>query len=228
MSNRRDIQFMYNPHNKATVLDCNFVVDSTNGNGFGIRSLKKSGRIATVFMHTTVTPGTADNGQVNPNPESGIIVVTLQDNYNSYLGGYSGFNGPLSGSNISISTGSSLTIGAPYVIVSLGTTTTAQWQAVGLATSIAPTVGASFIASATSGSGTGVVQAPLSTGSGIDHIETVGDPNQMNNSNTGIILGSGVGMQLILACYKNTALTAPSNNTVIGLNFYLNNSQTGV
>ena len=229
MANRRDIQFTKNPHNEASILDCSFIVDSTNGNGFGVRSLKKSGRIATVFMHTTVTPGTAANGQVNPNPESGIIVVTLQDNYNTYLGGYAGFSGPLSGSNISISGSSVMTIGHPYVITSVGTSTQANWQAVGLPSSIAAAVGVSFIASVTGGGiGTGTVQAPASAGAGIDHIETVGDPNLMNNSLGATIIGGGIGMQFVLACYKNTALTAPSDNTVIGLNFYLNNSAFGV
>lgn len=228
MSNRRDIQFHYSPHNKATVLDCSFIVDSTNGNGFGVRSLKKSGRIATVFMNTSATPGTALNGQVNPNPQAGIIVVTLQDNYNTYLGGYSGFAGPLSGTPITIATGSSLTAGHPYVITSLGTTTQANWQAVGLSSSIKAAVGVSFIASATSGSGTGTVQAPAAAGAGIDHVEVVGDSNLMNNVLGATIVGGGIGMQLILACYKNTVLTAPAAGTVIGLNFYMNNSAQGV
>lgn len=228
MSNRRNIQFMYSPHNKPTVLDCSFVVDSANGNGFGIRSLKKSGRIASVFMHTTATPGTASNGQVNPNPQSGIIQVTLQDNYNAYLGGYSGFNSPLSGSNISISTGSSLTAGHLYVIVSLGTTTQAQWQAVGLSPSIKAAVGVSFIATATSGSGTGVVQTFATAGSNIDHIESVGDSNLMNNVLGATIAGGGIGQMFQLICLKGNALQAPADNTVIGLNFYMNDSAQGV
>lgn len=228
MSSRRDIQFMYSPHNKATVLDCSFIVDSTNGNGFGVRSLKKSGRIATVFMHTSATPGTASNGQLNPNPESGVIVVTLQDNYNVYLGGYSSFAGPLSGTPITIVTGSSLTVGNPYIITSVGTTTQAQWQAAGLSPSIKAQVGVSFIAKATSGLGTGTVQAPAAAGAGIDHIEVLGDANLMNNSLAATIISAGIGMQLILACYKNTVLTAPAAGTVVGLNFYLNNSAQGV
>lgn len=228
MSNRRDIQFTYNPHNKATVLDCSFIVDSTNGNGFGLRSLKKSGRIASVFMNTSSTPGTADNGQVNPNPIAGLIQVTLQDNYNAYLGGYSGFVSPLSGSSINISTGSSLTAGHLYVIVSLGTTTQAQWQAIGLSPSIQAAVGVSFIATATSGTGTGVVQTFATAGSNIDHIEVVGNANLMNNTLGATIVSGGIGMILQLACFKASALTAPAAGTVIGLNFYLNNSAQGV
>jgi len=222
MSNRRDIQFTFNPHNKATVLDCSFIVDHSNGNGFGIRSLKNSGRIATVFMNTSATPGTASNGQLNPNPQAGIIVVTLQDNYNRYLGGYSGMSVALSGSNIS----SGMTVGHAYVITSLGSSTAAQWQAAGLPAQIVPAVGASFIAAATSIAGGGAVQA-VSGSSGIDHIEVVGDANQMN-SNGAAIASGGVGMQLILACYSGGVLTAPADGTVIGLNFYMNNSAQGV
>jgi hypothetical protein len=159
MSNRRDIQFTYNPHNKLTLLDCNFVVDSTNGNGFGIRSLKKSGRIASVFMHTTATPGTSASGQLNPNPIAGLITVSLQDNYNTYLAGGAGFVCPTSGSPISISGSSVLTAGQAYIIVSLGSTTQAQWVAAGLQSQIQAAVGASLIASGTGGfSGTGQLQ----------------------------------------------------------------------
>lgn len=229
MSNRRDNQFTFNPHNKLTLLDCNFIVDSTNGNGFGARSLNQSGRIATAFMHTTVTPGTTPNGQTNPNPEAGIIIVTLQDNYNKYISGTAGFIAPLSGSSISISGSSVLTVGAPYVITSLGTTTQAQFVAAGLSPSITAAVGVSFIAKITGGgSGTATVQAPAATGSGIDHIEVIGNANLMNNTQQGTIQGFGVGTQFILACYHNGTLTAPANGTVIGLTFAMNNSQQGV
>lgn len=225
MSNRRDIQFTFNPHNKGTLLDCNFVVDSTNGNGFGIRSLKQSGRVATAFMHTSAAPGTAYNGQVNPNPIAGIIQVTLQDNYNTYLGGSAGFVSPLSGTPILVTAG--LTVGHAYVITLVGTTTQAQWQALGLSPTIPAAPGVSFIAiTAVAGVGTGVVEQTVSAG--IDHVEVIGDPNSMNNEAQGSIIGAGAGMILILACYKNTVLTAPADGTVIGLQFYMNNSDVGV
>jgi hypothetical protein len=222
MSNRRDIQFHYSPHNKATVLDCSFIVDHTNGSGFGIRSLKKSGRVATVFMNTSATPGTSTNGQINPNPAAGYILVTLQDNYNTYLGGYSGFVSPPSGSPIS----SGLTVGQAYTIASVGASTQAQWVAAGLAPQIAAAPNASFIAKATSIAGGGTALATQF--SGIDHIEVVGDANQMNNTLQGAVQGFSVGQSFILACYKNGVLTAPTDNTVIGLNFYMNNSAQGV
>lgn len=224
MSNRRDIQFMYSPHNKPTVLDCNFIVDAANGNGFGIRSLKKSGRVSSVFMHTSSTPGVADNGLTNPNPLAGYINVTLQDNYNTYLGGYSGFVSPISGTPVLVTAG--LALHQMYVITLVGTTTQAQWQTLGLPSYIKAAVGVSFIAkTATAGVGSGVVETTVT--SGIDHIEVVGNSNLMNSTGSNV-QGKGIGMTLNLACYAAGVLTAPADGSVIGLNFYLNNSAQGV
>lgn len=293
MSNRRDIQFTYNPHNKLVLLDCNFVVDSTNGNGAGIRSLKRSGRIGYVFMNTSaaftgtshtstlidgIASGTANlavgmpvqgsgipalttiasivsSGSItlsaatsssttgsityqvqgSPNPAAGYIYVQLQDNYNSYLFGGAGFAAPISGTPINVTTG--VTAGLAYIIASLGTTTTAQWNKIGVPANITPAVGVSFIAPVTTtATGTGVIEVPGTNGSGVDHIEVIGDSNQMNSNgafvagpNSAISAnGSAQGMQFILACYKNGTLTAPANNSTIGLTFGLNNSAQGV
>lgn len=49
MANRRDSQFLWTPHLKSTLLDCSFVISSTNIDGTGISDLKKSGRIAQVL-----------------------------------------------------------------------------------------------------------------------------------------------------------------------------------
>jgi hypothetical protein len=209
---------IYIPHVKPVLLDCNFVVDSTNGNGYGLRNIKGA-YISTVYMHTSTTPVAG-----SPNPEAGIIYVQLDDNYNTYLGGFSGFSNPLSGTPITVSTGSSLTIGAPYTITSLGTTTQAQWVALGVPSTITAAPGVAFIAAATSGSGTGTVQAPLSTGAGIDHMELIGDPSTMNSNNP--VPGSG--LTLMFACYKNGVLTAPANGTVISMAFYMNDSSVAV
>lgn len=224
MSNRRDNQFTWNPHNRATVLDCNFIVDAANGNGFGIRSLKKSGRVSSVFMHTSSTAGVSDNGLTNPNPLAGYINVTLQDNYNTYLGGYSGFVSPISGTPVLVTAG--LVLHQVYVITLVGTTTQAQWQTLGLPSYIKAAVGVSFIAkTATAGVGSGVVETTVT--SGIDHIEVVGNSNLMNSTGANV-QGKGVGMTLNLACYAAGVLTAPADGSVIGLNFYLNNSAQGV
>jgi hypothetical protein len=54
MANARYTQFFYTSHKKPVLLDCNFIVDQTNGNGLGIRSLKGQG-ISNVFMNTTAS-----------------------------------------------------------------------------------------------------------------------------------------------------------------------------
>jgi hypothetical protein len=103
---------------QPVLIDCNFVVDPANGNGLGVRNLKGQG-VENVFMHTTATPGKGANGYLNPNPASGYALVQLSSNYNRYLGGFSGFVSPLTGSAIDINA-TALTIGDPYVITSVG------------------------------------------------------------------------------------------------------------
>jgi hypothetical protein len=186
----------------------NFIVDPANGNGLGIRSLKVTGQnpdiVKNVFMHTTATPAAG-----NPNPLAGFILIQFNESYLGYGGGSFGFVSPLSGSNISISAG--VTQGQAYAITSLGTTTAAQWQAIGLPLGITPAVGAAFIASVTGdGVGTGTVQVP--SASGITGIEVVGDPNQ-----TCDVAAANAGAWLVIQCLSGSTLTAPATGTVIGL-----------
>lgn len=217
MSNRRYIQFFQTLHKSPVLLDCNFVVDSTNGNGLGLRSLKGPG-IANVYMHTSATAAAG-----NPNPAAGYIYVQLQDNYNRYYGGFSGQVAPVSGTPINVTTG--VTAGLVYVIVSVGTTSAAQWQKLGLPVGTAPAVGVSFVAIATTtATGSGVIEVPATAGSGIDHIEVIGDANLSIVSSGPSVLGQGSGAYLILACYKNGVLTAPTNGSAVGLSFYMGNS----
>ena len=108
----------YSMLSKPVLLDCNFVVDSTNGNGLGIRSLKGQG-VENVFMHTSATPGKGPNGLLNPNPASGYAWIQLSYNYRRYYGGAWGFVSPTSGGTLAIN-GSALTIGNPYIIASIG------------------------------------------------------------------------------------------------------------
>jgi hypothetical protein len=103
----------------------NFIVDAANGNGLGVRSVKSNGYVDNVFMHTSAAPG-INNGKLNPNPANGVIMVQFKNNFNKYLGGTMGFVSPVSGSPLTATVA-----GTAYVIVSLGTATLAQWQAVG-------------------------------------------------------------------------------------------------
>jgi hypothetical protein len=184
----------------------NFVVDSANGNGLGLRSLK-SNCLASAFMHTSASPLAG-----NPNPIAGLIILNFSAPFSGYNTGTFGFVAPISGTPINVTSG--LTLGHAYIITSVGTTTPAQWQALGLPTNVVPAVGASFVAiTASAGSGTGVVETQLAGGAGVDHLEIIGDPN------TSVVTNNTSGGQMILQAMKNTALTAPNDNTVIGFTF---------
>jgi hypothetical protein len=211
---------IYSMHVQPVLLDCNFVVDSSNANGLGIRSLKGPA-VQAVYMHTSSTPATG-----NPNPAAGYIVVQLADNYNRSFSGFNAIVSPLSGSNLLVAS-AGLTVGLPYVISVLGTTTTDAWHALGVPAGVTPAVGVAFVAAATSALGTGAVQVPAAAGSGIFSIETVGDPNLSLAPNP--TANQGFGGQIILRCLKDSAadapvIGAPADGTVISLAFYLSNS----
>jgi hypothetical protein len=205
-------------HVKPVLLDCNFVVDSTNGNGLGIRSLKGPA-ITAVYMHTSATPDAK-----NPNPAAGTIVVQLDDKYNRSFSGFNAIVSPVSGTPIVVTAaGSHLVYGSPYIIVSLGTTTTAEWHSLGVPAGVTPAVGVSFIQTNMTGLGTGsgAVETTATSGSGIASIETVGDPNLSCNPSP----SANKGATFILQCRDYTgALAAPAPGSVISLSFYLSDS----
>jgi hypothetical protein len=217
----------------------NFIVDSTNGNGLGIRSLKSNGYVESVFMNTSATPGTVAN-ITNPNPLAGYALMRFKNNFRYYLGGFSGQVPPLTSTSTT-----ALTAGHVYVITSVGTTTLAQWLAVGLFPGInstasstgstpavqTPTVGMTFVATVTasiSGTGTvgvpGVMVAPF--------VSVVGDPNQaITNTSLATYAGAQVMVQFSgPTSGTNTALipTAPANGTVIGMRFDFDASTTTI
>jgi len=226
---------IYSMHVKPVLIDCNFIVDSTNGNGLGIRSLKGP-MVQNVFMHTTQTPGVGNSNPntpniaiTNPNPASGTIVVQLQDGFNRSLSGFSSLVSPTSGSDVKIDN-SAMTAGVAYVITTLGNATAAKWHAIGVPAGVTPAVGVSFIAASNGGTGntlTSRVQTAADAGSGIFSIETVGDPNlsiaPVPTAN------QGFGAQFILECRKDSSadaptVAAPADGTVISLSFYLSDS----
>lgn len=229
MANRRFTQFYNTLHKMPVQLDCNFIVDPANGNGLGIRSLKGPG-IANVFMNTSA-PLT---GSGNPNPIAGYIYVQFQDNYNYYYFGSSGFVSPLSGSNIAVDASDALlTAGHVYTITVVGTSTAADWIALGVPKGISPAPGVSFVALATgAGAGNGQVQSSATAGSGIDNIEVIGNPNTTLSYQGGTVLGSKGGSYMILACYAATnsstttkIVKAPATGSVVGLSFVFSNSR---
>jgi hypothetical protein len=205
-------EYIFNLHGMPVLLDCNFVVDSTNGNGLGLRNLKGPG-IAAVYMHTSASPAPG-----NPNPAPGYFEVQFDQSYFRYYGGFEGFVAPVSGTPLT-----STTAGTAYVIVSLGTTTTAQWQAAGLPVGVVPAVGAAFIATATGAiGGTGAVEVPSTNGSGVGYVELVGDPNM-----TLIMKGPQQRNPYLIGRFMGgtpPVATAPADGSVCGMAFYLSNS----
>lgn len=204
---------IYSMHVSPVLIDCNFVVDSTNGNGLGIRSLKGPA-VQAVYMHTSATPASG-----NPNPASGSILVQLTDPYNRSLSGFNAIVSPISGTPLT-----STTAGVPVVIVSLGTATVAQWQAKGLPRGITPAVGVSFVPTA-SGliGGSAAVEIAAALGSGVASIEILGDPNLSIAPNPSA--NQGYGASFIMQCRDYAgAIVAPADGSVISLSFYLNNS----
>lgn len=202
-------------------LQCNFIVDSANGNGLGIRSLKGAG-VANIFMHTSATPALGNYGVLNPNPGAGIIVVQLQNQFNGVISILGGQVSPVSGTPLT-----AVTAHGAYTIVSLGTATAAQWLAVGLPLGVIPAVGQSFIAttSATIG-GSAAVETP--SVSGVLTVEAIGDPNAMlQNLNVYQNGGGQILLQTLSATSSSVTTpvaTAPANGTVISLQLLMSNS----
>lgn len=208
------------------LLDCNFIVDSTNPDG--VRSLKGPG-IEAVYMHTGTTPSAE-----NPNPAAGYAVIKFQDNYKRLFGVYGGTVSPTSGSSLLVAS-AGLSVGAVYVITILGTTSTAQWNALGVPVGTTPAVGVAFVAKATSATGTGAVQLPLATGAGVLVADVIGNTNLQLNSSLPNIAGQQSGSYAIvrfLGATNSSTTTlvakAPANETVVQLSFYLSNSKIQV
>jgi len=205
---------------------CNFIVDSTNGNGFGTRSLKSNGYVEAVFMHTTQTPGRSSGGNLNPNPAAGYAQVIFKNNFNYYLGGFSGQITPLTSTSTTATTA-----GNVYVITALGTATLAQWQAAGLPAGLVPTLGQAFVAIATGTIG-GSAHVGLPGEQVAPVVSVVGDPNtEISNSNLAVNSGAQVIVQFSgPTAAGNTALiaTAPADGTVVGMNFNFDRSSVTI
>lgn len=219
---------------KPITIDLNFVVDSSNGNGLGIRSLKSNGYVKSVFMQTSATPATG-NPFVN-STSAGYAIIQLQGNFNRYIGGFTGFVSPLTGSTIKVDNGATLTIGLPYVIAILGNATAAQWKTLGVPTGVTPAVGLTFIAAATgAGSGnTSTTRVELASVSSIMSVEVIGDVNQTNNSSTSANGGMYVVIQFLAPTVSGSAYdtpmipTAPANGSVVGMRINLDGSSVTV
>lgn len=104
--------------------------------------------------------GVGNYGIQSPNPDAGLIVIQLQNNFQKLLGLSTMLQPAITGADVSVTAGDAdLVVGQPYQITVIGTTTTAQWHALGLPPGLTPTVGQNFIALSTGvGAGTGKVK----------------------------------------------------------------------
>jgi len=160
-------------------LNLNFKVAASDSGGFGLTGLSASQGIAAAYMHTSASPASG-----SPAPLAGYLAIKLTAAFAGFLGFKYGIQSPISGTPISITSG--VTAGQLYTIQTLGTTTAANWQAIGLPTTVTPAVGVAFIASVTgNGLGTGTVEVPLATGSTTTSIEAVGASGGSPQGNPG-------------------------------------------
>lgn len=204
---------LYSMHTMPVLVDMSFTVDATNANG--ITGLKGP-LVNAVYMHSTAgTPS-------SPNPDTGAILIRLQDNFNSLLGADCIVQGALSGSPLT-----SVTNHLAYVITSLGTATAAQWQAKGLPIGVTPAVGVAFIATATGTiGGSAAVQVQATTAS-VASIEILGDPNVTVAPAPSA--NQGYGASLILQCRDYAgAIVAPAAASVIRIKLLMSNSSVTV
>lgn len=205
---------LYQMEAYPVLVSCNFVVDKGNTNGLGQKFLKGAG-VKAVYMNTSATPAAG-----NPNPQAGIIMIELEDNYNRLLGGFAGAVSPLDGS-----TQTSTVAGQLCVIVSLGTATLAQWQAKGLPAGVTPAVGVAFVPTA-SGSIGGSAAVQGVSKSGAVSLETCGNSNlSLARENSPV---NGGGLVYLQALDKDGAKVAPADGTVVSVSLYLSNSSVTV
>lgn len=196
-----------------------WVVNPTDSGGLGITSLKSNGWAERVFMHTSATPG-AVVGVTNPNPASGYAFIQLKQNFNVFLGMNYVILPPTTGAAITTTV-----INTVYVINALGTTTLAQWNAVGLPKGFTPAVGQSFVAIASQAiGGTGSVK--VQTNSGIMSVEVIGDPNaSISNTNIASFQGAYLMVQFL---NSSSAPAAPTASSVVDLRLYFDRSSVTV
>ena len=216
---------------KPCYVNLNFTVDSTNGNGLGIRSLKCNGYVENVFMHTSATPG-SNGGFLNPNPAVGFAIIQMKQNFNYFLGMTGGFVTPVATSTKIDDT--ALTVGQPYVITTLGDSTVAQWHSIGVPAGVTPKVGVAFVAilqgiAGEAGTSTSRVMLPTTSTNSV--IEIVGNTNLATNSNIASNSGQWIMVQFSAATSSSVTTLiplAPANNSTCGLTLWFDGSSVTI
>jgi hypothetical protein len=173
------------------LINCSIEIDSAEPNG--TKNLK-GGLVQSIKKQAT-----------------GVYAIQLQDNYNKVYNVLSSIQCPSTGSTIV----TSVTAGQVCVIKTLGNTTQAQWEAMGLPVGITAAIGAAFAASA-AGVGTGTVAAPVT--SAVDSIEVIGLPNSSISS---VPLGNA---QILIRTSNAGTAANIADGSILNLSIILSNS----
>lgn len=228
MANRRYNQYMYSMHVKPVSITAKWTVLATNGAGVtGFAGQGAGGFGAANSANTSFGGGIASVTGYSSSPASGNnmlqgnVLINFSDNYTGLYGMSYNIVSPVTGSAVLLTTG--LSLGQVYQITTVGTSTAANWQAVGLPVGITPAVGVAFQAStASAGTGTGAVKATAC--SQLDTIEFVGDPNftlaPVTQSSVGF--GGSPGGYVLLNMYKTVTLQQPTDGTIVAVTFLFN------
>lgn len=199
MANRYFNQFAYSFHKMPVSIDMNVLIGAT-----GAVTSQASIGVAAVVRSTT-----------------GIYRIQFQDNYTNLYGVNWGFADGVTGASVA---GGSFVTGTAYQIVTLGTTTQAQWVTAGLPVGLVAAVGQVFVA-AGAGAGTGTVKAVAH--SGIFSVEILGS-RAADIAPSGI-LGANVGGFVFVGTYNASgALADPTDGCNMWLKFSLSNSNSSV
>lgn len=169
---------------------------------------------------------------------AGKYQIQMQDNYSGYYVGSSQFISPTTGSALAIdATSAALTVGSVYRISVIGDNPDASYRAIGVPTGVTIDIGVSFVATATGSgvAGTGRVLL-VATGSGIDKVELIGDPNTtidpmspIGGGQLGAIvtiqcLQAQVGAATTQGSALQYAAADPANGSTLKLSILLSNS----
>lgn len=231
--------------NVAKPMECflNFVVDSTNGNGLGIRSLKSNGYVEKVFMYSThAASGNGNPNWVGPsnmfpsaNPlttSTGLIIVQMKQNFNHFIGSQIGCVSPTTGAALKIDNGATLTIGNAYIIASVGNASAAQWATLGVPAGVTPAVGLPFVALATgAGSGNTSTSRVIAVGvSDMAQVEAVGDANQAISTGIGQFAGQILVFQMLAPAASTSVMTPtqPADGSVISMRLTFDGSTVSI
>lgn len=154
---------------------------------------------------------------------AGVYRLQLQDNYYEFLSLNAGLRSPVTAS--AAVTGGSFSANTVYEILTMGTTTQAQWVAAGVPTGITAAVGVVFKAAGI-GAGTGTVKVLVP--STVTNIEILGNPQLMLSNQPS---QPNLGGFITICCYGPTSSsvttlipTDPASGSTLYFQLLMNNS----